>query len=428
MFENLVKQPITKQLVDDIVQNNLPPSILFSGNECLGKLTTALELARVLCCENDASWQCNCPSCSRHKELISSDLLILGTRDLSLEIKAAANTLLNDITISSRYLFLRSIRKLTNRFDARLWDTDEQRFLKAAPIVAELEEALSDLTFLDIEKIELVALKKKVDVLITKAEKLQDDCMYDSIPINQVRKASAWIRLMPTGKKKVLIIENADKMQDSARNAFLKILEEPPSYAVFILTTSHRGAIMPTILSRVRTYNFGERDVESQNEVIRRVFKDKSFACNNIERFNILTSYLYSFLPVEFSVIQNIATCFYSFSFKLANMENRKILPALYNCVIKYMNDNNLNDMQISEMVIALNKFKPKTIYNLFLNCLLLFLQSSLKSGNCSPTETECYFKITNLVRNSEMAVNTFNISAQATLENLVEQIKDAML
>ena len=47
--------------------------------------------------------------------------------------------------------------------------------------------------------------------------------------------------------KKTIIIENADRMLESVRNALLKILEEPPVDTIFILTTSQRNLVMPTI-------------------------------------------------------------------------------------------------------------------------------------------------------------------------------------
>ena len=50
-------------------------------------------------------------------------------------------------------------------------------------------------------------------------------------------------------------------MSESVRNALLKILEEPPSDCNFILLTSKRNAILPTILSRVRTYEFKNRSL-----------------------------------------------------------------------------------------------------------------------------------------------------------------------
>lgn len=430
MFENVIDQPAAVRLIEDVRQKKLPPSILFSGNVYSGKLTAALELARSVCCEHGGDWQCTCPSCLRQKELISPDVLILGVRDHSLEIKAAAQTFLHNTTLSSRYLFVRSIRKLTCRFDARLWDTDEPRFLKAAPFVAEIEEALSELTALSLENIEHGFLNKKITSLTEKAEKLQEECMYESIPINQVRKASSWVRLMPSGTKKILIVENADKMQEGARNAFLKILEEPPAYSIFILTTARRGAIMPTILSRVRTYNFIERDEKSQEDVIRRVFKGDASSTERILKFNRLSSYLYGFLPVQFKTVQNAAAAFYEFVFMLLARENKSIPSALYNAVAKYKNENKYEHAkaEISGIISMLNKCKPHTIYILFLNGLLSFLQKGLNDSNCSNTETETYFKITRFIKDSEASVGILNISPQAALENLAEHIKDAVL
>ena len=145
MFENIIGQQAAKRLTDDIRSHTLPPSLLFSGPACSGKLTAALELARSVCCLTDGGWQCTCPSCLRHKEMMSPDLLIIGAKDHIPEIRAAAETLATAKTLASRYLFLRAVRKLTSRFDARLWDTAEQAFLKAAPAIAEIEELLSDL-------------------------------------------------------------------------------------------------------------------------------------------------------------------------------------------------------------------------------------------------------------------------------------------
>jgi len=429
MFENLIDQEAGLRFIQDIKQKKLPPSILFSGPECSGKLTAALELARSVSCTESGNWTCTCSSCLRQKEMISSDVLILGARDHSPEIKAACETLLKTKTLSSRYLFLRAIRKLTARFDPRLWDTDETRFVKAAPVIAEIEELLANLCSGPIETIDDKVLNKTAEALVLKSAKLQDECMYDTIPINQVRKASSWVRLMPSGIKKVLIVENADKMQEGARNAFLKILEEPPSYAVFVLTTAHRGAIMPTILSRVRTYTFKERDKKSQEEVIRRVFKGEP--CHEpFGKFNLLSSYLYGFLPVSFRTIQNAASLFYEYVFLLIDRQNKILPSALYNSISNYKNKNNYDNSNctVSNIVNLLNKCKPHTIYILFLNSLLFFLQDGLKNEECSALEVESYFKITALIKNAEAAVDIFNISPQAALENLAEEIKEKLI
>ena len=78
-------------------------------------------------------------------------------------------------------------------------------------------------------------------------------------------------------KRKVNILLDCDKMNESAQNAFLKILEEPPEDCMFILTTTNRGAVMPTILSRVRTYNFYQRDIDKKIKFIK---KDKTIKDN----------------------------------------------------------------------------------------------------------------------------------------------------
>ena len=74
---------------------------------------------------------------------------------------------------------------------------------------------------------------------------------------------------------------------------------------VFILLTSKRNAIMQTILSRVRTYNFTDRTSEQQREVIQRVFHNDDFAGN-------LNDYLLTYLPVTPSEIKNQARIFYN--------------------------------------------------------------------------------------------------------------------
>ncbi len=78
----------------------------------------------------------------------------------------------------------------------------------------------------------------------------------DSISIDDVRALQS--RLIETSSSKYLccIIRSVERMQDSAANAFLKILEEPPSRVIFILTASSISQVLPTILSRTRVIHF----------------------------------------------------------------------------------------------------------------------------------------------------------------------------
>jgi DNA polymerase-3 subunit gamma/tau len=79
-----------------------------------------------------------------------------------------------------------------------------------------------------------------------------------------------------TGRAKVALIENVDRLQESARNALLKTLEEPPPGVFFVLTTQRRGAVIATILSRARSYGFAARGPEESARVITRIFRDSA--------------------------------------------------------------------------------------------------------------------------------------------------------
>ena len=429
MFENVLGQPVIQLLSDESQHGNVPPALLFAGPEASGKLTAALETARILSCATDGSWTCTCESCKRHKDLSASDLLILGTRDTVLETKAAARALCTTKTAAARYLFIRAIRKLTSRFDSRLWETDEPRFVKAAPILADIEEALSDLisqydNMENLSEEEAKKLEKQTVKIADFCQKLQEDCMYDTLPVNQVRKASAWVRLMPVGKKKVLIVENADKMQESARNAFLKILEEPPEYAVFILTTTRRAAVIPTILSRVRTYPFIEREAKHQQAVIERVFRDTHFcvALSPSQPVRIV-SYLQSFLPVVPEYFREAAAAFWEYCLNRGEQQKRQSTVLIQKLTAYRSEHPSTYEPSITVILRLLNNCKPRRIYMLFLEAAIAFLQESIHTGTCTPQELEQYAAVSRFIHTAMQSVDIFNGAPQAALETLSEQI-----
>lgn len=74
------------------------------------------------------------------------------------------------------------------------------------------------------------------------------------IVIDQIRDLERSLQMKPLrGKSKVALLRDADRLQPQAANAFLKTLEEPPSGAHILLTTTLREAVLPTILSRCIT-------------------------------------------------------------------------------------------------------------------------------------------------------------------------------
>ena len=75
--------------------------------------------------------------------------------------------------------------------------------------------------------------------------------------VDDIRNLNEQVRIPPqVGKYKIYIIDEAHMLSTSAFNAFLKTLEEPPKHAIFILATTEKNKIIPTILSRCQIYDF----------------------------------------------------------------------------------------------------------------------------------------------------------------------------
>ena len=75
--------------------------------------------------------------------------------------------------------------------------------------------------------------------------------------VENIRDLVDQVRFVPqTGKYKVYIIDEVHMLSSAAFNAFLKTLEEPPPYAIFILATTEKHKILPTILSRCQIFDF----------------------------------------------------------------------------------------------------------------------------------------------------------------------------
>lgn len=393
MFENLVNQEAGKLLAADIRHNRLPGAILFSGSEASGKLTAALETARILSCHENpqGKWLCECPSCLQHKSLICSNLMLMGPRDCSLEISAAAKTFTDAHFINAkfidaaRYLFLRSVRKLTLRFNGILWEGDSS-LNKIGSLIEEVNENLEVLDF-PRELPDITEVKKICEEISKLCNKLEEDFLYDSIPINQVRNMEAWAHIKTEEGRKTVIIENADRMQTSVRNALLKILEETPEDVVFILLTSKRNAIMQTILSRVRTYNFADRTLDQQREVITRVFHNEDFSGS-------INDYLLTYLPVTPSEIKGQARVFYN------SVANRQIC-------------------NIEEIVKKCEKFNPRIELRLFLSNIAAFTKPLLNSQ----AGTEAAAQTIQLLRNCSDNITLYNQSPASALEILMRDM-----
>ncbi|MBO4655723.1 MAG: DNA polymerase III subunit gamma/tau [Bacteroidales bacterium] len=85
--------------------------------------------------------------------------------------------------------------------------------------------------------------------------------------VDDIRSLVEQVRIAPQGAKyKVYVIDEVHMLSSAAFNAFLKTLEEPPAYAKFILATTEKHKIIPTILSRCQVYDFKRIN---DNDIIR---------------------------------------------------------------------------------------------------------------------------------------------------------------
>lgn len=81
--------------------------------------------------------------------------------------------------------------------------------------------------------------------------------------VDDIRRLVEQVRIPPqSGKYKVYIVDEVHMLSSQAFNAFLKTLEEPPSYAKFILATTEKHKIIPTILSRCQIFDFKRIKIE----------------------------------------------------------------------------------------------------------------------------------------------------------------------
>ena len=272
MFENLIGQDgIRDQLRSELQKKALPKALLFSGEAHTGKLTTALELARNITCENNGDWDCDCRACRDHRLVVNPDILMLGNRYFISEIKASADLLIRSRAAFAQYMFIRNIRKLLKRFEPILWEGMEKKLSKYSNTLAQITE---NIELLDPGK-ELPGeeeLQKFLDETISLARNLIP-AVPATVPVDQVRNISKWAHLTSTGFAKIVILEHVETLLESASNSLLKILEEPPPHVTFILLTERRGTIIPTILSRVRTFDFKPRTPVVSAEILQKLFR-----------------------------------------------------------------------------------------------------------------------------------------------------------
>lgn len=179
--------------------------------------------------------------------------------------------------------------------------------------------------------------------------------------VEDIRSLIEQVRIPPQiGKYKVYIIDEVHMLSQAAFNAFLKTLEEPPQHAIFILATTEKHKILPTILSRCQIYDFNRIGIKDTIDHLQYVAKLEHINAepealtviaqkadggmrDALSIFDQVVSFTGGNITYK-SVIENLNVLDYEYYFKLTNLLLENKIPEsmlLFNDVLKKGFDGN---------------------------------------------------------------------------------------
>ena len=193
-------------------------------------------------------------------------------------------------------------------------------------------------------------------ILAKTINNLEDDFEYNIFELDaasnnsveDIRNITDQIRIPPqTGRYKVYIIDEVHMLSNQAFNAFLKSLEEPPEHVVFILATTEKNKILPTILSRCQIYDFKKVDNESIIKLLLKICKEKKVKYedgslsliaersdgsirDSLSIFDRLVSFTDSNLTIS-EVTLNLNVLDFNTYFKISELITKKDIPGVLN-------------------------------------------------------------------------------------------------
>ena len=157
--------------------------------------------------------------------------------------------------------------------------------------------------------------------------------------VEDIRTLIEQVRIIPqVGRYSVFIIDEVHMLSAAAFNAFLKTLEEPPAHAIFILATTEKHKIIPTILSRCQIYDFNRIRVEDSVEYLKYIASQEGVAYDDeslhiiaqkadgamrdaLSIFDQVVSFCGKNLIYE-KVIENLNVLDYDYYFRLTDLFN----------------------------------------------------------------------------------------------------------
>ena len=169
--------------------------------------------------------------------------------------------------------------------------------------------------------------------------------------VDDIRNLIDQVRIPPqTGKYKVYIIDEVHMLSQAAFNAFLKTLEEPPKHAIFILATTEKHKIIPTILSRCQIFDFKRITVTDAKKHLMQVAADEGIIAEE-EALQIIAQKADGAMRDALSIFDRVVSFCGKELTRKAVTENLNVLD--YETYFKIT--DLIIDVQIPELLIAFN-------------------------------------------------------------------------
>jgi DNA polymerase-3 subunit gamma/tau len=218
-------------------------------------------------------------------------------------------------------------------------------------------------------------------------------------------------------------------MQEGARNSLLKILEEPPPYLNIVLCAVREGDLLPTLRSRLRVYRFVRRSRACEEEVLRRIFRDKDGVLTGS-----LMDYLNAFIPPPEEELLPLAAWFAaSFAAGAFSARRNQAGPSQTLLALgKYTSPlagglGRPADMGelIGELIKRTGRFKVRGLFERFLSKLLFLISAALREGGPEALVFRDY--ALQRINNAGSAHTVYNQSPSLALERLFVELKEGL-
>ncbi|MHA3787857.1 DNA polymerase III subunit gamma/tau [Flavobacterium hauense] len=174
--------------------------------------------------------------------------------------------------------------------------------------------------------------------------------------VDDIRSLIDQVRIPPqTGKYKVYIIDEVHMLSQAAFNAFLKTLEEPPRHAIFILATTEKHKIIPTILSRCQIFDFKRITVKDAKEHLAEVARSQGITFED-DALHIIAQKADGAMRDALSIFDRVVSYCGTNLTRQAVTENLNVLDYEYYIKVTDL----LLENRIPELLLAYNEILAK--------------------------------------------------------------------